>query len=70
MRFIPYDIGTFLVPSRSRRGERHIIDLIDWTCSCEGYQSYMTCAHLREAWRRRTFEHLRIIVGMRRKIRK
>ncbi len=48
MRFIPLDIGTYQVRSRSREGH-HIVDVIEHTCSCEGYQFYNVCEHLRKA---------------------
>ena len=48
MRFIPYDNGTYLVRSRSRDGH-HIVDINEFTCSCEGYQFYQTCDHLAAA---------------------
>jgi hypothetical protein len=62
MRFIPHDIGTFLVRSRSRDGH-HIVDVIEGTCSCEGYQRNDTCAHL-DDWRRR-YTNLTMIIAMR-----
>jgi hypothetical protein len=53
-----HDIGTFLVRSRSRPGEWHVVSvLIDeyYGCTCEGFQTsapFGTCAHIREVtWR-------------------
>jgi hypothetical protein len=47
MNITPHDIGTFLVESRSRPDEVHIIDVNDRTCSCESFQFNKTCQHLK-----------------------
>jgi hypothetical protein len=72
MTFRAFDIGTFLVRSRSRHGEEHILSLIGdpeegGGCSCEGYRfsaPFNTCAHYREAIRRRQSGKLSVIVAM------
>lgn len=71
MKFIPLDIGTYLVMSRSRPGEYHILSLLgngdDYGCSCEGYrfsEPWPTCVHMRVAYRLRRQGKLPIIVGM------
>jgi SWIM zinc finger len=64
MRFIPYNIGTFLVRSQSRQRYVHHVDLIDCTCSCEAFEFDGTCRHLREAYRRRRAGQLPMIVKM------
>lgn len=46
MDFEKYDLDTFLTPSRSRPDEVHILDAIDQTCSCPGFQIRKTCQHL------------------------
>ena len=46
MRFIPFDIGTYRVKSRTRDGH-HILDIREGTCSCEGFEFYKDCDHLR-----------------------
>lgn len=45
MEFEKRDIGTYLTPSRTREGV-HIVDAIEKTCSCEGFQIRKTCQHL------------------------
>jgi SWIM zinc finger. len=47
MKITPHDLGTFLVESRSDPENSHIVDLREATCSCEGFQFYQTCFHLR-----------------------
>ncbi len=69
MTFKAFDIGSYLVRSRSRDGY-HIVDLLgdDHGCSCEGYEfsePFNTCAHYREALRRRQIGRLKVIVAMR-----
>ena len=68
MKFIPLDIATFLVPSRTRHDVCHILSLVgDTGCSCEAYEHsapFNTCAHYREAMRRRQRGKLSIIVAM------
>lgn len=74
MTFIPFDIGTYLVKSRTRDGEAHLLNLLGnegeddpWGCSCEGYEfsePFNTCAHYREALRRRRQGRLPMIVAM------
>lgn len=64
LKFIPYNIGTFLVRSRSRHGYHHQVDLIECNCSCEAWQSTGSCEHLREAYKRRVRGRLPIIVAM------
>ncbi len=68
MTFIPYDIGTYLVRSRTRSGH-HLLCLVgdECGCSCEGYEfsePFNTCAHYREALRRRQRGRLPMIVAM------
>lgn len=46
MSVIPHDRGTFLVESRSRPDEHHIVDIEEKTCSCEAFQFHQTCQHL------------------------
>lgn len=71
MRFIPLDIGTFLVTSRSEPGSHHIVSLLPddyYGCSCIGYQlsePCNTCRHIREAEKRRQLGRLAMIVGIR-----
>ncbi len=72
MTFIPRDIGSYLVRSRSRDGY-HVVDLLgdDHGCSCEGYEfsePFSTCAHYREALRRRQQGRLPMIVAMKAKL--
>lgn len=44
----PHDRGTFLVESRSRPGEHHIVDAQERTCSCEhAFFRRGLCWHLR-----------------------
>lgn len=62
MKFVPYDIGTYRVKAQSVEGN-YIVDAIEWTCSCDGYEFYWCCRHLREL--RRQFARLPMIVGMR-----
>ena len=50
MKFIPYDHNTYLVRSRTRRGH-HILDVEEVTCSCEGFNYYTHCEHLRQLLR-------------------
>jgi len=47
MKITPHDLGTFLVSSRSRRGQYHIVDMREATCSCEAFATRGTCRHLR-----------------------
>lgn len=77
MRFTPYDIGTYLVRSRTRVGV-HLVSLLGdgFTaenaddpegCSCEGFETskpFNTCAHYREAIKRRQRGKLPMIVAM------
>jgi len=71
MKFIPLDIGTFLVTSRSRPGDWHIVSLLPdeyYGCSCEDYakgESFNTCRHVREAERRRRLGRLAMVVATR-----
>jgi len=51
MKFVAFDNGTYLVRSRTRAGH-HVVDINEMTCSCEGFQFYLTCDHLRAALRR------------------
>ncbi len=62
MRFIPYDIGTYLVKSRTRDGH-HIVDMLEVTCSCEGYDQRGTCEHLQDLLRQKT--NMKTVVAMR-----
>jgi hypothetical protein len=69
MRFLPLDIGTYLVMSRSRKGEYHIVCLLgeERGCSCEAYQfsePFNTCVHIRTAYRLRRQGKLKMIVGV------
>ena len=68
MKFIPFDILTFLVASRTRREVCHILSFIDPVgCSCEAYENsapFNTCAHYREALRQRQKGKLGVIVAM------
>lgn len=51
----PYDINTFLVQSRTREDVKHIVDLSDFTCSCESALDFKTssprdpCPHIEAA---------------------
>lgn len=51
MKITPRDIGTYLVESRTRKGEHHIVDVIDNTCSCEDAADGKQCDHLAEVIR-------------------
>jgi uncharacterized Zn finger protein len=46
MKITPHDLGTFLVSSRSRRGQYHIVDIREATCSCKAFNIRGTCRHL------------------------
>jgi len=69
MTFQPFDIGTYLVKSRTRPEVTHILSLLgeDQGCSCEAYDfthPFSTCAHYREALKRRRQGRLPMIVAM------
>lgn len=72
MTIKPRDIGTFLVESRSRPGEWHLVSLIVdeyYGCSCEGFTfstPFGTCSHIREVMRRLYLHKLKMIVGFKR----
>ena len=68
MRFIPFDIGTYLVHSGSRPAVWHVVSLIPdeyYGCSCEAYDYAYTCRHIREAERRRRMGRLMMVVAAR-----
>lgn len=47
MKIVPYNPGQYLVESRSRPGEHHIVDVIEKTCSCESKEfEGVQCDHL------------------------
>lgn len=65
-----YDIGTFLVKSRTRDGWHLVSVLIDeyYGCTCEGFQTSAplgTCAHIREVTWRLMQHRLGMVVGFR-----
>lgn len=55
MTVTPYDIGTYLVTSRTREDVEHLVDLSDLTCSCEAALDFANttpenpCAHVEAA---------------------
>lgn len=52
MKITPHDAGTYLVESRTRPGEHHIVDVIEKTCSCESREyERIQCDHLAEVIR-------------------
>ena len=70
-KFIPLDIGTYFVASRSRPWIKHLVSIIPdehFGCSCESFEFggeyFPTCAHIREACRKRRLGKLPMIVGM------
>lgn len=71
LKFTPLDIGTYLVASRTRPNECHLISLLPdeyYGCSCEGYEfttPWNWCSHFDQAMRRRQAGKLPMIIGMR-----
>ena len=49
IEILPHDPLTFLVQSRTKRDEHHIVDLTEErpTCSCPSYQFRKECFHIR-----------------------